>query len=200
MSKSKAFAEVTSQNPKFFDASDPADRKAWQAIFELLERSWWTRAWVVQKATSTLEVWILCGEAGITFSAVDLTMGILRELVRDPATFAVIGKGSYDSILTLYELKWRHGLGMLTLLDALQRFYKYGCSEPRDKVYSALGMSHDVGASIIPDHKNPIGDVYTDVARFSLSKEDPLARLNFLGHVILQDTAVDGPVPTWVPD
>jgi hypothetical protein len=32
----KAFAEVATQNPKFSDASDPEDRRAWKAIFDPL--------------------------------------------------------------------------------------------------------------------------------------------------------------------
>ena len=129
MNKSKVFAEVTLQDSKYFDASDPADRKTWKAIFDFLDRSWWTRVWVVQEATGMLAVWIFCGEAGITFSAVEVTMGILRQLIRYPEVSEVIGKGSHNNILTLYELKSRRRARKLSHPDALQRFYKYECSE-----------------------------------------------------------------------
>ena len=125
-------------------------------------------------------------------------MVVLREHIHYPETTEVIGKGGYDNILTLYELKSRRRARQLTLLDALQRFYKYGCSGPRDKVYSALGLACDVEDFIIPDYKKSIAEVYTDVARFGLSNKDPYARLDFLGHVMLLDTEVKDQVPTWV--
>lgn len=73
----------------------------------------------MQEITSTPAVWIFCGEAGITFSAVEVTMRILRELIRYPEALVVIGKGSYDNNLTLYELKSRRRARKLSLLDAL---------------------------------------------------------------------------------
>ena len=61
----------------------------------------------------------------------------------------------------------------------------------RDKIYPALGFAYDVGDFIIPDCKKSVAEAYADVAHFSLSNDDPHAELDFLGHVVLQDTKME---------
>jgi hypothetical protein len=138
----------------------------------------------VQEATSNHEKWVFCGGAGIS-TAVDAAMAILRELARYSEFNLAMGKGHYDNILTLYEIKTEREKQELPLLAELSKFYKYDCFDVRDKVYAALGIAHDVENHIIPDYSRSVPDVYTDVVKFSLSNKDPHQRLDFLGHVLL---------------
>jgi len=79
--------------------------------------------------------------------------------------------------------------------------YKHDCADPCDKVYTGLGIAHDVSNSITLDCKRSDPEVYGDVVRFCLANEDPYHRLDFfLGYILLQEELVDEQTPFWVPD
>ncbi|KAH8800345.1 hypothetical protein F5884DRAFT_810065 [Xylogone sp. PMI_703] len=197
---SAAFAEVSPGNTSFFNSLEAGDLQKWKSIFELFNVPWWTRAWVVQEATSKPDLWIFAGTSLIEFRGVEFAMGILQELERFPEFVRNMGKGHADNVFVMYEIREKRKRQNLRLLDALSKLYKHGCADPRDKVYAGLGIAHDVGDSITPDYERSIPEVYTDVVHFCLANKDPYHRLDFLGHVLLQEGPVDEPTPSWVPD
>ena len=83
----------------------------------------------------------------------------------------------------------------------------HDCKDPRDKVYTALGMACDVTENNIePNYKRSVVEVYKDVVRFVLAKAPGNRGLDFLGYVIrsAKDSslirAYDEKMPTCIPD
>lgn len=195
-----AFEEVNPRNTSLYNVSEAQDLQKWKSIFELFNVAWWTRAWVVQEATSKAALWMFAGSSLIEFRGIEFTMGILQELERYPEFVRKMGRGHADNVFSMFEIREKRKRRSLRLLDLLSLLYKYGCADPRDKVYAGLAIGLDVGDSITPDYRRSVPEVYGDVVRFCLANEDPYHRLDFLGHVLLQEEPIDEPTPSWVPD
>jgi hypothetical protein len=92
----------------------------------------------------------------------------------------------------------------LDLRELLFIFRMSAASEPRDKVYSLLGLldpATDAAAPpadmIVPDYQKPIERVYLEAAWFQLRG---VRHLDLLGHVQeASRTRLEG-LPSWVPD
>jgi hypothetical protein len=80
------------------------------------------------------------------------------------------------------------------LLYALIRARSSSCQDPRDKVYSQLGLGQ---ATIFPDYKLPVTEVYTTAAKYILEHSDNLL---LLACVEGDDFQVIAGLPSWVPD
>lgn len=75
----------------------------------------------------------------------------------------------------------------LGFLELLQLFRHSECSDPRDKVYSLLGLAPEsVRLQMNPDHKKAPIKVYSDVTRWAL--ERPAPDLEFLGYTMRLDS------------
>lgn len=84
------------------------------------------------------------------------------------------------------------------LLDVLDTFRSFGASDPRDKVYAALGFAGDIPCEqpIEIDYARPCYQILRDVAVSCLRQSS--YNLRFLGYAGLHGTAH---MPaTWVPD
>ncbi|MCJ1359467.1 MAG: hypothetical protein MMC33_009469 [Icmadophila ericetorum] len=89
--------------------------------------------------------------------------------------------------------------GKITLLELLIMASAAGSSDPRDKVYSMLGLAEDdeVAKSIKPDYsdKNTVAKVYTDVAVKYIEAGFGADILHSAGNYRLIPS-----LPSWVPD
>jgi hypothetical protein len=89
------------------------------------------------------------------------------------------------------------------LYTVLELIRPFECQDPRDKLYASLGLAADISqADIIPDYNKSVQDVYTDIARDSISKSQ-LFSLDFLGLVVQCPKELRGMVstlPSWIPD
>ncbi|CAN9094122.1 unnamed protein product [Alternaria alternata] len=98
-----------------------------------------------------------------------------------------------------------HGAN-ISLLRVLNLIRAYECEDPRDKLYSALGMAMDVyGDDIVPDYTKPSSAVYSDIVRFYISKSTDRS-LDILGEVWRSAPGTDfedqhdKSLPSWTPD
>lgn len=89
------------------------------------------------------------------------------------------------------------------LFTVLELIRPFECQDPRDKLYASLGLAADVSETDVrPDYTKPIEDVYTDIARFSLSHSRSYC-LDFLSLVVRFPEELGGTLsdlPSWVPD
>lgn len=80
------------------------------------------------------------------------------------------------------------------LLYALIRARSSSCQDPRDKVYSQLGLGQ---AAIFPDYKLPVTHVYISAAKYILEHSDNLLLLTCVEG---EDFQIIPDLPSWVPD
>ncbi len=205
-----ALASVLPSNQAFYGPPGSAERDAWAALNVLLAREWWRRAWIVQEATalSPSRILLFCGNSMVDWSVFRATLRIGYHI------------SQYAMEETSSDFEQRMGLRLddfrlmresgayVRLVEVLQFIRAFECRDPRDKVYASLGIAADVSdTDIVPDYMKSVEDVFTDVAKFSLSRQGP-SSLDFLGLVVrpsedfigVEYTTSSDELPSWVPD
>ncbi len=80
------------------------------------------------------------------------------------------------------EMRERRQTSSLSLLFVLDEFRFREATDPRDRVYAALGVTTDpIASHIKPDYNSPVEGVYRDLAKLSIRKAEPGHRLDILG-------------------
>jgi hypothetical protein len=182
--------------------------KAWSAIQHLCQRSWWSRAWIIQEATTPKPLRIHCGTAQfVNFEAFTSVNFIARTIMNQPGLHVVkhFDRGETNQLFMLQFARIRNSSP--TFLQLLQLFRRCECTNPRDRVYAALGILSEVAkVDIIPDYSRKVEDVYLDVVRYVLKHYPEGHRLDFLGYVMrsknnFRDRNLsEGWMPSWSPD
>lgn len=165
----------------------------WGPFLEVMARRYFTRAWTLQEVALARNATLLCGQDSIPWSR-------LAQIIRtiSPATFdppqqpnillQLPSQLSFD--YTLYSSPGK----VLDLLDLGRRTQ---ANDPRDKIFSLLGlMPGGRMGDIEADYSMNTCRLYTKVAEFIASQHGWLAVLARAGTVHSSMTAL----PSWVPD
>ncbi|KAK0647197.1 heterokaryon incompatibility protein-domain-containing protein [Cercophora newfieldiana] len=142
-------------------------------VRELLCRPWWTRTWVLQEAIVAKDVqfmygpetfgWDLVGSM-VSAQSYDMGLGDTYHSTHAPEEAALLGR--YEALDELRRA-WR-GVGdkRIRMLEILYNFRGQGCTDPRDRIYSFLGLAHMTGVfGIETDYQLPTAQVYLRFAR-----------------------------------
>jgi Heterokaryon incompatibility protein (HET) len=159
-----------------------ANNPFWEALRSLLWRTWSTRAWMIQESVLNKNTKMACGRLDIPWNLVpDLArysaeqrIPILALCSDDEWEYSSSLKSDalaklvpFSNAYVLHELRKAaldSGAGK-TLLELLESCHRFQCSDPRDKVYSLLGLARDSHKlEIVPDYKAPVEKVYLDTA------------------------------------
>ena len=160
----------------------------WTYLSHFLERSWFTRAWVLQEVMLAKQCEMRCGSyrwpGGVLHSvSASLGNGGPPDVtgVRQQLNAGVVGfSQAYSS----------HG----SLLDLLEQARDTYSSDPRDKVYALLSLAHN--CTLRADYSRKIEDVYCDVAIACL-RDGNLDILRSAGDSVWNNIRH---LPSWVPD
>ena len=122
----------------------------WPAITGLFASPWWCRSWVIQEV-------VLAANATFLFGELSLSLNVLDLVLRSADIILEISKttGKYDEGYRLLEAHsgWQSALAIsLTRRDRyngssfmlprlLWRFREHKVTDPRDRIYSLLGMT-----------------------------------------------------------
>lgn len=204
----------------------PLESPVWKSIIQFFTRPVFSRCWVIQEIVVGQKVMVRCGEHSITWddlsrAALTLSQGLwLRVLSEDifdvhhPPQHA----GSVDSIDSSSRDRNRKPLSDVIMLNGLREDFqslkenslekllyltgRYEASDPRDQVYSVLGMqSAKINPTdqqdIQPDYKKPIADVFTEATKVCITRSSSLdiCGLNYS----LSSKKIES-LPSWVPD
>jgi hypothetical protein len=200
-------AAITPSDPTFYGPPGTTPHRAWLAIKKIWERSWWSRAWIVQEATlaGSRHLSLMCGKDRVYWDEFAVAISVAESLGRyDIFQAAETYLQSFPKRLRAFRLERACGC-YLTLRMVLEHIRSYECGDDRDKVFAALGMAADVGiGDIIPDYGKSVEDTYIDVVKFIISASE-LHCLSFLGYIVrpapgsfISPKYED--LPTWVPD
>lgn len=150
---------------------DPGNEGRWRALINLFQRAYWKRVWVIQEVQVAKRITVLCGDDKIEWSAL---LGIQRILWDDHAASLIMLANSRSWLRSLHY--WIRGRGARGL-DRLPRdpqgdlfrtllFHRLKeATDPRDKVYSLLGLTNASG-EIEVDYERDAGQVHIDIATY----------------------------------
>ncbi|KAJ9161929.1 HET-domain-containing protein [Coniochaeta hoffmannii] len=180
----------------------PTHDPRWQAFGPLLQKPWFTRAWVLQEVG-------LARNPRVVYDNVDFNYRDLMAAVKW-LTFHDSGFAARMGIpgLLIHTL-WTNWSGNFVqdpflrhcaLLDLLDHGALLQCRDPRDHIYAFLGhplavAAGKTGRPIIPNYEKDVNQVYKEATRFLLHQSG-IRALSSAEHD--EDTLADLSTPSWV--
>lgn len=158
------------------------------AIYELSNLTWFYRHWIIQEV-------VACPRRTWLVSNLQIEGDVLRWIhgVRDGFSNT---NHQVSSILRFIEAK-ENG-EPLKLFETLLASLAFQTSEPKDRIYSLLGIVADRGDYPVPDYSRSMDQVYQDFAKSFVEKGYGLSLIS----IAASQGASQGLLrtPSWVPD
>jgi len=194
----------------------------WDGVSSLLHREYWTRAWIVQELLLSKNACIMCGQLIVPYNAFLMVfLWFMRIRGRERPPF--INTYLWWMLTTMGGWRlmgWSHVRKMLRAMDLIKTvkesnesklalvWKEFLCvtriqqaTDPRDKLYSVIGM---IGRGLRADYSLSVERIYCDFAKWWATEENRLVFLNFSGHGMVQKDLEYPPhhlfVPSWAPN
>ncbi|CZR64159.1 uncharacterized protein PAC_14056 [Phialocephala subalpina] len=191
--------------------------KHWKALTRLFQRPWWNRVWIRQEVAVPRFATVQCGAKTGQLEQICNVAGILNTLNeqlgyqptqlqlegynvdRSASTSGRLRISCYLRATMLQELRHDLGRGMTVkygdLTDLL--FHTRSCqsTDPRDKVFSVLGLVDPTMYGVKPDYRITLDQALKTVARAVITKKQSLDILSGS-----QNAEGENGLPTWVPN
>jgi hypothetical protein len=172
-----------------------SDRPIYTKLETLLQRSWFSRTWIIQEVVVGHHPTLYCGSAKISWKS--FTRGVERA-----DSLSRLAKPS--SFLTLYRarLEFQTGAWAMDLLDLLERHRSALANNNLDKVFAFLGLSHQIQGKdvrIVIDYGLSTGELYAAVTRQALEIMPTLDVLSY-PHVRERQECPIEDLPSWAID
>jgi hypothetical protein len=183
------------------DSSDPRARlfemtldteEEQDAFSALMRRPWWTRVWIIQELCLASHAMVICGNSSASWEA--FTFG-LAHCLDDEDSFVPLQKFATYHSLARTRLNLPNSSSRPDLLVLLSAFRWFRATDPRDKVYSLLGMAKE--SDILPDYKETVESCYKRIAHFIILHSETL---DILDLVVPPSSFKRHDMPSWVPD
>ncbi|MCJ1252949.1 hypothetical protein MMC24_000755 [Lignoscripta atroalba] len=168
------------------EIQDRETEKGWDALLQLFRRPWWSRSWVLQEVVAARsDPLVGCGHKWLSWSVFKTAHGFMCK-----TTSSRVLQTMTSPAQTL--LLARNG-ARTSMRDLLQGTFSFQATDPRDKVYSLLGLVHEVERlALTPDYSKSVQHVYIGIAQHLL--RDDINMLCFNTNSPYHD------LPSWVPD
>ena len=184
------------------DVTDLHSEAGWKALEQLLVRPWFVRVWTLQEF--------------VLSDSVDFYCGPLKRIRRNHLHQAVYAIWNCFPRRYIPDTAWlsawrRRRLFQWSVeipdtafdermpLPALMAFTgDYKWTDPRDRIYSMLGLTSEVDRRIVgnPSYTSPVQKVYLDYVTSFIDTRQNLDIICF-AHLF---TPIDDTLPSWVPD
>ncbi|KIY02086.1 uncharacterized protein Z520_02224 [Fonsecaea multimorphosa CBS 102226] len=147
-----------------------ADAKYAQAAFQLCQRTYWTRAWIVQEALLACSIELTCGEKRMDWTRwaryIDMKANI-SENAMDPSYWphrpSALGI-RYSMAFTLCQqrIARTNTIATYDLASTVLAFAESDCWDIHDKVYAFLGLASNA-EEIAVDYQRPMEELFMAV-------------------------------------
>lgn len=170
--------------------TNPEHLAGWRGLAGLMDRSYWSRLWIVQEFLLPIHTTLHCGSHSIDGTIFNGALHNLmartqrKDQLRFPGEFQVY----LERILASPGMKMSEKRGMdchyRTLVDLIDLTKKSKASDPRDRIYAILGLATDISADqILIDYNRSIFKLKMDVVWFYQTKPNSS---------LLQDALLNG--------
>lgn len=159
--------------------ADNSRKRQWLALKALYKRPYWKGIWIVQEIFSNSSVWVHCGSQSseyrvFTFIGLFLLKDITDTHPEHPIYSNALAMEVPAAIpnVQLFMERWRYvspEFSGMPLHDLLKEYGYQECTDPRDKVYSLLGLAPDYfrDESLLPVRYDlPANEIYKFAASF----------------------------------
>ena len=181
----------------------------WESMYRPFERRWFQRSWVIQEVALANIVIVMCGCRILNWDDIERTgqylvfSGFFRAM---QDTYGRQGRPTFASTIqnNRARVKLDADRPLTLLLSSMRRFQ---ATDPKDKIYSLLGLLEDkkgletqgkVNDNVIrPDYSLSVDTIFSQVTKSLIKHESSLALLSTVEDASLRVTLN---LPSWVPD
>ncbi|KAF4633098.1 hypothetical protein G7Y89_g5022 [Cudoniella acicularis] len=207
---------------------------AWQAFGgDLMKRDWWKRVWVIQEIAVSWHASpiVMCGP--YMFSWTHLAIAAYYAEASDLPIFTHTAEEIARGDVYLPTIRWKSAYRQrlsqgqpLPILEMMANSVSCAASDPRDKIYSLLGLATDIKSvpvandkrlstvttpkpsvnsniELICDYEKSVEEVYTDFVRVHANTHKSLDIICSTRHAVgqLEESLKESlNLPSWVPD
>jgi hypothetical protein len=180
------------------------DQLVWDAIDRLFFDSYFQRSWIIQEVAVAEIVYVVCGSFSLPWDIFRMAYEGRAKLTFQPFKIRETDNmASHIPCVRDARLRYRNGEGpnskSLDLGIVLTSFSYSNQTDPRDKVYAALGLvkPQSLCADIVPDYNKPVEDVFYEASCniIRLRKD-----LYLWSSKTLMSRRLIASLPSWVPE
>ncbi|KAH6716999.1 heterokaryon incompatibility protein-domain-containing protein [Leptodontidium sp. MPI-SDFR-AT-0119] len=173
----------------------------WTALKRLFERPWFNRTWIVQEIVASSHHIFVCGDHRIPAVLLVRVARELRDLYLNGNGFVRYHGFNHAIISKFLRMAriWRERqYGKETYFSLLAySFWSSEASDPKDKIFSMVGLDASMATRLEPDYRDTVQTVYTNATRESLLSCNSIGILSLAG---IGTPRVLSDLPSWVPD
>ena len=179
----------------------------WAAVNELFLRPWWTRVWTLQELILSPRVTFYCGSKSFSLSDLRPALRVLN-LYRGSEGFP-ISRAAFNATWNRRRLvQWFRNSGShdpnrlsgISLVAIMAYFSDNNATDPRDRIYSLLGLAAEAEAIVRPNYNASTEDVYSEFIKSFIKMHQSLDAICFAQLFHSSDTSSKSSLPSWVPD
>lgn len=179
----------------------------WTAVNELFLRPWWTRVWTLQELILSPRVTFYCGSKSLSLS--DLRPALYGLNLCSGSEGFPISRAAFHATWNRRRLvQWfrnsgshnSNRLGGISLIAIMAYFSDNNATDPRDRIYSLLGLAADAEAIIRPNYNASTEDAYSELIKSFIKIHQSLDAICFAQLFHSSDTSSKSSLPSWVPD
>ncbi|KAH7034649.1 heterokaryon incompatibility protein-domain-containing protein [Microdochium trichocladiopsis] len=218
------FCRETARLTREGRSSETLSHHDWRPINALLDRTWFSRKWIVQEvsmASGHVPRIVMCGSIEIAWETLStiayamFTYGFFSQATSESLLYAPGPSPSHHfsctaiqptiAVVNAYVVQMIQHFTTGNLLDCAMATYAFKCTDSRDHIYSLLGLARrgPYPVTIEPDYSKSAEQVLFDFARSVLIQDQNPNLLGLAPNNESEITGKDterGKLPSWVPD
>ena len=197
----------SSSNKAALDLSTEFDLRNEQegltGLSDIFSRRWFSRKWIIQEVACCASRVVMLGDHLFYWDGFQLLMTC--DTVRNMSQIRELNQGAFKRLVAFpisnhFALLHQVIMGLENaqlqpLLVLLQLTMGMGATDPRDHLYSLLGLAKDTGDFPAPDYAQTCEQVFTDFAKTFVSQGHCIS---LISHAKPHYTNLK--IPSWVPD
>ena len=136
--------------------------KSLNEVLRFLSLPWFNRLWIVQEVVFNLDIYLICGGMELIFSRLVVALSVLQRHIRvnelSESRMTALKGIKMAALEDIGKLWNRHSLtgiqshralsseteAAAQILNLVERFSSYGCTDPRDRIFALYSMATDV--------------------------------------------------------
>ncbi|KAF2622210.1 HET-domain-containing protein [Macroventuria anomochaeta] len=168
-------------------------RTTWEGLTQLLSQPYWRRNWIIQELTVNEHVHIVCG---FQTAPLELLINVLDGLIALTLSgvFSTVNANIQASAYDCGQILLLKSRGPDTLDALLRRFTNCNASDPRDKIYSLVGIAAPYpNVELRPDYNVEWPEVFYKATKYIIQGSRNL-------DILASSASGTNELPSWVPD
>lgn len=153
----------------------PIEHPAWASMLDLLKRPWFYRTWIIQEAIVNQNTTLRCGDMDMPFETVLIAGNVMafwniRSWVQLRISQRLVKQSNTQdkdvklpNILHIAEIKHMRQRQSVPMFIYLLNSRLFEATDPRDKVFSLLGLANEIRDELI-DYKDNLRHVVSALA------------------------------------